>query len=208
MRSMKDFRRVNGLQVPLNHLQVASWVLFAFIVTHYFAFLLPLLWNYIACKVVVTVCFGSWTLLTLFSVYETCRINPADDAVSPHIVLPASASASQTQSAESEVPVVEGTDIRCSCCYVPPSNPEDKIQCYYCKVKVHGSSKHCIHCNKCVLRFDHHCKWLNTCVGQKNYNWFLTVVASVTLMTTLSLILSIAFLVESFAYPDVMRGRG
>lgn len=177
--------RLNGFELPLHPFQIATWFLFAVVVVHYFAFLMPLLWNNLPCRVLVTFFFGAWTITALVAVYETCRINPADDAVCG-----------------------EASPRAACCCVSAPRQPEDKINCYYCKVLVHSSSKHCVHCNKCVLRFDHHCKWLNTCVGQKNYWYFLTLVVAVALKTTLSLALSIAYLVESFAYVDVMKERG
>jgi len=197
--------RRNGLGTPWHPFQMATWLLFALVVVHYFAFLMPLLWDELACKILVTFFFCLWTLAAAFGSFATCKVNPADDAVC-HLL---AASAAQN----------EGIDVNrafarelytggCPCCYTPPSNPEDKINCYYCKVQVHSSSKHCIHCNKCVLRFDHHCKWLNTCVGKKNYNYFLTAVFSIAFMISLSLALSIAYLVESFAYKERMKTRG
>jgi hypothetical protein len=81
------------------------------------------------------------------------------------------------------------------------------IHCYLCEKDVDNSSKHCRFCDKCIVRFDHHCKWLNTCVGQKNYRWFLAIVASVFLLTAESLGISIALVVEAFAYPDSLMDR-
>lgn len=196
--------RRNGFDFPFHPFQIATWFLFGLIVVHYFAFLMPLMWDNLACIVILTVLFGIWTLTALVAVYETCRINPADDAVCQSI---ASTNSSVNEVGETRVYNTESW-VSCQCCYVPPTQPDDKINCYYCKVMVHSSSKHCIHCNKCVLRFDHHCKWLNTCVGQKNYRWFITAVSAVALKTTLSLALSIAYLIESFAYKESMRLRG
>jgi len=45
-------------------------------------------------------------------------------------------------------------------------------------------------------------------VGKKNYNYFLTAVFSIAFMISLSLALSIAYLVESFAYKERMKTRG
>jgi len=78
---------------------------------------------------------------------------------------------------------------------------EETLYCYLCELNVHNTSRHCRFCDKCVKGFDHHCKWLNTCVGSKNYKYFLGVVASVSLQTTISLALSLAFLIEAYAFP-------
>lgn len=83
----------------------------------------------------------------------------------------------------------------------------DPIYCYLCETDVHPTSKHCRYCDKCVVRFDHHCKWLNTCIGEKNYFFFLMIVLSVFLMTTESLALSIALLVESYTKTDAFMHR-
>lgn len=51
-------------------------------------------------------------------------------------------------------------------------HPEGVRPCYYCRVVVSSTAKHCAVCDKCVIGFDHHCRWLNTCVGEKNYRRF------------------------------------
>jgi palmitoyltransferase ZDHHC1/11 len=98
------------------------------------------------------------------------------------------------------------------CCSTDPSDDalrdlskgsprtNNSVYCYICEVNVNKCSKHCRYCGKCVEGLDHHCKWLNTCVGTKNYKFFLAVLGSVTLTTTISVTLSIAYLVEIFAY--------
>mmetsp|Transcript_16681 Transcript_16681/g.15044 ORF Transcript_16681/g.15044 Transcript_16681/m.15044 type:complete len:367 (-) Transcript_16681:50-1150(-) len=83
----------------------------------------------------------------------------------------------------------------------------DGNYCYICETKVEIISKHCTHCKKCVLRFDHHCKWLNTCIGSKNYKHFLAVVVSVACLVTISSVLSIAYIIESFGGYDRMKDR-
>jgi palmitoyltransferase len=83
----------------------------------------------------------------------------------------------------------------------------DPIYCYLCETDVHPTSKHCRYCDKCVVRFDHHCKWLNTCIGEKNYVYFLMIVLSVFLMTTESLTLSIALMIESYIKTDEFMHR-
>jgi palmitoyltransferase ZDHHC1/11 len=98
------------------------------------------------------------------------------------------------------------------CCSTDPSDDalkdlsivtpwtSNSVYCYICEVNVNKCSKHCRYCDKCVEGLDHHCKWLNTCVGTKNYKFFLAVLAGITLTTTISVTLTIAYLVEIFAY--------
>eukprot|EP01038_Epipyxis_sp_PR26KG_P013373 gene13373-17933_t len=168
-------RRINGLQFPFHPFQIATWILYPFILLHYFAFLLQIMWNKLIVKVVVTIVFGILAILSLYYGYLTCKTDPADDSITKNL----------------EIQTVNTTR----------SKPDGTITCHICKTPVHESSKHCRFCNKCVVGFDHHCKWLNTCVGKKNYNYFLGTVASVTLLTTTSLTLCIALLVEAYAYP-------
>jgi palmitoyltransferase len=93
---------------------------------------------------------------------------------------------------------------------VPGIDKTQTVYCYLCESNVDKSSKHCRYCQKCVTRFDHHCKWLNTCVGSKNYFYFLGAVFSIGTLTSISLALSIAYLVEIFAFESrvVIRLEG
>lgn len=100
-------------------------------------------------------------------------------------------------------------------CSIDPADPvlcnepgvTEGVYCYFCEVTVASSAKHCRFCDKCVVGFDHHCKWLNTCVGSKNYPYFLTVVLSALLLTGLSLGLSLALVIEAFAYSKAFKLR-
>jgi hypothetical protein len=167
-------RRRNGFQLPLNVLQVGTWTLFPILIIHYFAFLYPLLWNYISVRVIVTLVYLLSTLLALVFGYMVCSIDPADN----HIL----------------VETVQSTE-------------ENPVYCYLCEMTVDCGSKHCRFCDKCVVGFDHHCKWLNTCVGSKNYRYFLCAIGAITVKTSLLLLLSIAFLVEAYAYPESFQIR-
>ncbi len=170
-------RRKNGFQYPLDTLQICTWILFPLIVTHYYAFLYFLLWDSLAARVILTLFFTLFGVVSALSVVLTCSTDPADDVL-------------------------------CGLSPIPQQPSEDNhIYCYLCEVYVDTSSKHCRYCDKCVTKFDHHCKWLNTCIGAKNYHWFLSIVLFVFLLTTESLALSIALMVESFAYPDQFHNR-
>lgn len=85
-------------------------------------------------------------------------------------------------------------------------DPKD-IYCFLCETSVHHTSKHCRFCDKCVEKFDHHCKWLNTCIGKKNYGYFLGIILFVFLLTTESLCLSFALMIDSFILSNHFHDR-
>jgi len=177
-------RRRTGFQLPWDVLQVLTWVLFPLIVIHYFAFLYFLLWTSVALHVVLSVLFAVFAIATAIAVYMTCSIDPADDTL--------------CTLSPSTVHSMQPPDIK---------NTENQIYCYLCETNVHKSSKHCRSCDKCIVRFDHHCKWLNTCIGKKNYIYFLSIIVFVLLLTSESLAISIALMIESFAYPGNFLNR-
>eukprot|EP00428_Durinskia_dybowskii_P072899 CAMPEP_0170409202 /NCGR_PEP_ID=MMETSP0117_2-20130122/29213_1 /TAXON_ID=400756 /ORGANISM="Durinskia baltica, Strain CSIRO CS-38" /LENGTH=384 /DNA_ID=CAMNT_0010666617 /DNA_START=25 /DNA_END=1179 /DNA_ORIENTATION=- len=172
-------RRVNGLQPPWHEFQVATWVLFPVILVHYYAFLMHLLWRPDAVVIVLTILFSLFAISCGVSAYITLSIDPIDDAV---LCLETSLSRD-------------------------PRSKGGTVHCFLCEKDVDHSSKHCRFCDKCILCFDHHCKWLNTCIGRKNYAYFLSIVVSVFLLTTESLGISVALVIEAFAYPDSLMDR-
>ena len=173
-------RRINGLQRPWHEFQIATWVLFPIILVHYYAFLMHLLWRPVAVVIVLTIAFSLFAIACAISAYITLAIDPVDDAL---LCVDVEANSLESRS-------TAGT-----------------VHCYLCEKDVDHSSKHCRFCDKCIVRFDHHCKWLNTCIGQKNYPYFLAIIVSVLLLTSESLGISIALLVEAFAYPRSILGR-
>lgn len=202
-------RRINGLEFPWHPLQMATWLLYPIILIHYFGFLMPLLWSHIADKVIVTFMFSLFSALAVVFGYIVCRIDPVDGAL-----LSAVDGKKNAPSPTDSPPAAETAPHSCFCWNSKTDSvavaqaDEEKVYCYLCEAHVCESSKHCRFCNKCVKGFDHHCKWLNTCVGVQNYKYFLCVVACVTFQTTISLILSIAYVVEIYAYPDMFSVRG
>ncbi len=167
-------RRINGLSYPWHKLQIATWIIVPLLKVHYFAYLMPIIWDYLVCQILLTVFFCLAGGSSILCGYLTCSIDPADNSL---------------------------------CGIQQPQNSTSTIYCYICESNVDNSAKHCRYCEKCVVRFDHHCKWLNTCIGQKNYPYFLVVVCAVGLETTISLALSIAYVIEIFAFPDNIMMR-
>ena len=54
--------------------------------------------------------------------------------------------------------------------------------CKSCNIWRPPRAHHCRVCDSCIETQDHHCVWLNNCVGRRNYRYFLTFVASGTIM--------------------------
>lgn len=183
-----DFIRKNGLQWPPHKLQVATWVLFPLLVTHYYGFLRPLIYLPDSLGIAITALFTVSCVLAVVYGYITCAVDPADDS------LLCEDGSYKTNSNASN------TDSN--------SKPgETSIYCYLCESNVDKSAKHCRYCQKCVTRFDHHCKWLNTCVGAKNYKYFLVSIFSVTCFTSISLGLSMGYMIEAFGFTDQIMDR-
>ena len=172
-------------------------------------------------------------ILAVYYGYVTCSTDPADEALSPSHFDPAFKFApllccfSPSKKSSSGVCVINPSNDQDA---ETQEHTDDKIFCYVCDKHVFDHSKHCRYCNKCVQRFDHHCKWLNTCVGEKNYASFLGTVrtlllcvscpahravnfscvqvGSVTLLTSISFVISVVFVVEGFGYPTAFETRG
>ncbi|KEQ89094.1 zf-DHHC-domain-containing protein [Aureobasidium pullulans EXF-150] len=54
--------------------------------------------------------------------------------------------------------------------------------CKSCNIWRPPRAHHCRICDSCIETQDHHCVWLNNCVGRRNYRYFLTFVASGTVL--------------------------
>ena len=184
-------RRSNGLQRPYHWLQIATWILDPIVLLHYYYFLRPLLWPHIAVQVIITFFFRYLSIYLYKYILINILIMKFNYSLAALFGLIYGYYTCSTDPADDAV--LSNARVN--------RNADDSLYCYLCELNVHNTSRHCRFCDKCVKGFDHHCKWLNTCVGSKNYKYFLGVVASVSVQTTFSLALSLAFLIEAYAFP-------
>jgi hypothetical protein len=72
-------------------------------------------------------------------------------------------------------------------------------------------SKHCSICGYCVSKLDHHCIFINGCVGYGNAHWFILLLLSTGILTTMGSYLGAIYLrdftQESFDY-FTLKGTG
>lgn len=160
-------RRTNGLQLPLNYLQILGWIVFT--VTALVNFLLVVQIQFHELKSISLIIYSFLYVFHIVSHIAACFMDPGEKDLRKQSIntLP---EFDRTIHAH----VIENG--RCHLCNI---NTTDK------------KTKHCGICNKCVYHFDHHCKWLNNCVGQRNYAVFILCVISALLLAVFTLVLCI-----------------
>ena len=168
----EGFRRINGLQTPYHPLQLLTWSLFPILNVHYYAFLYPLLWSFVAVKVIITLLFVGSSIWMLYGTYMCCSIDPVDDAL---VNKPATYSGEDLLFCYECEATVDRTSKHCRYCnkwYVL----HHIISHILLRAFSHIFSPSLL---RSVLGLDHHCVWLNTCIGSKNYPYFLHTVGAV-----------------------------
>lgn len=127
-------RRRNGFEQPFDTLQIATWIIFPFILVHYFSFLYFLIWSALAAKIVLTVIFCIAVICTMYFAYMTCSVDPADDVLC------------RTAVANTN----EKEQIYCYLCEVNVDSSSK--HCRFCNKCVQVFDHHCKWLNTCVGR--------------------------------------------------------
>eukprot|EP01083_Nonionella_stella_P026872 73990_1 len=83
-----------------------------------------------------------------------------------------------------------------------PTNNEEMTRsdgfkfCRTCLIWRPPRAHHCKYCDNCVRKFDHHCPWIGTCVGMRNYKYFVTFLAVLSIYTLYILITGVIVLID------------
>jgi hypothetical protein len=81
--------RINGMEIPLHPLQVVTWFLWPILNLQYFLLLMPLLWDILVVKIIVTIVFIIASLVGVIAASITCTIDPCDDVLKqPPVTIP------------------------------------------------------------------------------------------------------------------------
>mmetsp|Transcript_1859 Transcript_1859/g.3344 ORF Transcript_1859/g.3344 Transcript_1859/m.3344 type:complete len:516 (+) Transcript_1859:185-1732(+) len=185
--------RTNGLQKPLNTMQIGTWFLLPLLLLQFAFFVSPLLpiAASIPCTLLVFLC----GFFTAYYGYKCCITDPMDERLRCHL-----------EGREYDNTNNNNTNNN-------GENEEDQRTkfCWVCSIEVNHLSMHCKFCDKCVSRFDHHCQWLNTCVGEANYEYFFRTVGWTLLLVVVRaavlLGLIIAYFVQYADGDDVDDGK-
>lgn len=139
--------RYNGLEWPLDFIQVSAWSAIGALFLLAIFVELPFLEN---TAFLVSSCIITGALaVAIVGTKLTIEIRPTHD------------------------PAVFRDDLpRLSVLETEGSAPEGMKACVFCRRFVKIRCKHCSFCDKCVPGFDHHCRWVNTCIGESNYKFF------------------------------------
>lgn len=164
-------RRLNGMQLPLNYLQVAGWIVYVTTALLNFFILIQIQFEELKLGVLVV-------YIVLYISHTTCHITASWIDPSEKELRGMAVSNVPEFDRNIHAHVIENG--RCHLCNINTSSKK---------------TKHCSLCNKCVDHFDHHCKWLNNCVGRRNYAAFMASVVTALMISSLTSSLCIADLV-------------
>lgn len=167
-QTQRSQRRLNGLQLPLNYLQVIGWVVF--LVTALFNFVVLIQIQFYELKVVSIIVYVFLYVFHVISHLVALLLDPGE--------------ADLRKQDANMLPEFDRTI---------HAHVIENGRCHLCNINTSSrKTKHCGICNKCVDRFDHHCKWLNNCVGHRNYVAFILCVISALLIALFTAVLCLA----------------
>ncbi|XP_034840757.1 palmitoyltransferase ZDHHC1 [Maniola hyperantus] len=170
-------RRLNGLQLPLNYLQVIGWVVF--LITALFNFVVLIQIQFYELKLVSIIVYAILYVFHIISHLVALLLDPGE--------------ADLRKQKPNTLPEFDRTI---------HAHVIENGRCHLCNINTSSrKTKHCGICNKCVDRFDHHCKWLNNCVGQRNYAAFILCVISALLISLFTSVLCLTDIALFFKNP-------
>ncbi|XP_032513724.2 probable palmitoyltransferase ZDHHC11B [Danaus plexippus] len=170
-------RRLNGIQLPLNYLQVIGWIVF--VATIFLNFLVLVQIQFEVLKIIMYVLYCILYILHMVAHGFALFLDP-----------------SEYELRKMEVNTVPEFDRTIHAHVI------ENGRCHLCNINTSNkNTKHCGICNKCVYYFDHHCKWLNNCVGRRNYLAFILSVVSALLIALLTSALCLTDIVFFIKYP-------
>ncbi|KAG9487975.1 hypothetical protein GDO78_007657 [Eleutherodactylus coqui] len=157
-------RRKNCLRRPWHFFQIASWVLYIFLVITAFGFILPQLpcsWQFTAYGILGILFSGYFVFYFLTISIDTSKVDPN---------VPVS-----FKEAENTIPE------RMHCYIIPVT--------FYKK-----RTRFCHVCGKTVFNFDHHSRIFNTCLGGRNFWFYVNCMVTAFLGTICLAIMSVLVL--------------
>ncbi|XP_064293084.1 palmitoyltransferase ZDHHC11 [Plodia interpunctella] len=177
-QARRSYRRINGLELPLNYQQVIGWIVF--IATGLVNFFVLVQIQFDELKITSLIVYVFLYVSHIVAHITASYIDPSEDELRK---LPINNVPEFDRGLHTHV-IENG---RCHLCNIYTSSK---------------NTKHCSLCNKCIDHFDHHCKWLNNCIGQRNYTSFVASVTTALLISVLTSSLCITDIVMFFVYPQ------
>ncbi|XP_039746790.1 palmitoyltransferase ZDHHC1 [Pararge aegeria] len=176
-QTQRTRRRLNGLQLPLNYLQVISWVVFLITALFNFVVLIQIQFNEL--RLVALIVYVILYVFHIISHLVALLLDPGE-----------------TDIRKQEINTLPEFDRTIHAHVI------ENGRCHLCNINTSTrKTKHCGICNKCVDHFDHHCKWLNNCVGQRNYSAFILCALSALLIALLTSVLCVTDITLFFTNP-------
>lgn len=176
-QTQRTQRRTNGLQLPLNYLQVLGWTVL--VITGVLNFVILVEVQIEKQKTAAQIVYVILYVAHIASHLTASLLDPSEEELR-----------------KLEVNTVPEFDRNIHAHVI------ENGRCHICNIYTSSKmTKHCSLCNKCVDRFDHHCKWLNSCVGRRNYGAFIASVVTALLLSLMTSLLCLVTIILFIANP-------